>query len=241
MTVPAVAVMRLPLLQLLSDGQPHHVDEYTSILADLFSLTPDELEIRNKHGRLHFRNLVQWARLGLRAAGLVEATGRNYLAITTLGQLVLRQRVDLVDSKVLARLKRERALPKSSLPVVEKDLDQDFYAEGLRRVREAQFFQRNSDLARDARRLYGYACQACGFDFERYYGCIGKGYIECHHINPLSERDEQEWTAEVRTQLQDVVVLCANCHAVVHRCTPAYTLQELTGLLQTTNLGTREE
>lgn len=29
-------------------------------------------------------------------------------------------------------------------------------------------------------------CEACDFDFEKTYGVMGKGYIECHHLIPLS-------------------------------------------------------
>src|SRR5436190_7767476 len=31
------------------------------------------------------------------------------------------------------------------------------------------------------------ACEVCVFEFEEYYGEIGRGYIECHHKCPLSK------------------------------------------------------
>lgn len=105
------------------------------------------------------------------------------------------------------------------------------YVESLRRSREGYFFARNAKLARDAKRLYGLKCQVCGFDFYETYGDLGKGYIECHHINPLSERPEREWTSELRTKIQDVAVLCANCHRMIHRKKPALSIDELRAII----------
>lgn len=59
----------------------------------------------------------------------------------------------------------------------------------------------------------GTKCKICGFDFEEYYGCRGKGYIEIHHINPLSNIGE-----EVKIDPKvDLIPVCANCHRMIHR------------------------
>uniref|UniRef100_UPI001BD1CE11 HNH endonuclease n=2 Tax=Klebsiella TaxID=570 RepID=UPI001BD1CE11 len=58
---------------------------------------------------------------------------------------------------------------------------------------------------------YGkFFCEACGFSFADFYG-EEFDYIECHHITPLSE------TGETKTDLEDLILLCANCHRVVHQ------------------------
>jgi hypothetical protein len=101
------------------------------------------------------------------------------------------------------------------------------FAEGQRMAKERYFFARNPHLAKRAKERYGYVCQVCAFDFLAVYGELGRGYIECHHLNPLSERPEQEWTEKIRTSLDDVAVLCANCHCMAHRRRPAVTLSEL--------------
>ena len=31
------------------------------------------------------------------------------------------------------------------------------------------------------------ACEVCNFDFKYMYGELGEGFIECHHIKPISE------------------------------------------------------
>lgn len=101
------------------------------------------------------------------------------------------------------------------------------YAEGRRVSRERRFFARNLTLVRRAKEKYGFRCQVCGFAFERMYGALGAGYIECHHLNPLSERPEAQWSAEIGTNIEDVRVLCANCHRMVHRQRPALSVEEL--------------
>ncbi|MCD9545025.1 restriction endonuclease [Photobacterium carnosum] len=96
------------------------------------------------------------------------------------------------------------------------------YEEGERKTREYSYFKRNPKLAISAKKHYGYTCQACGFNFQSVYGDIGKEYIECHHLNPLSERDET-----FVSTLKDVCVLCANCHRMIHKKKPTISLDVL--------------
>ena len=101
------------------------------------------------------------------------------------------------------------------------------YVEGLRQKREAYFFMRNPKLVKDAKIKYGYVCQACNFDFSKFYGSLGENYIECHHENVLSERSEEEWDKNITTSIDDVKVLCSNCHRMLHRSRPALTFKDL--------------
>ena len=62
----------------------------------------------------------------------------------------------------------------------------------------------------------------CDFDFEEVYGSIAEGFAHVHHLRPLAEA-----TAPNLTKLEDLAVVCANCHAVIHRggaCRPVETL-----------------
>ncbi len=65
-------------------------------------------------------------------------------------------------------------------------------------------------------------CEACGFDFEASYGSRGSGYIECHHIKPVSDLRPGD-----KTKLSDLALLCSNCHRMVHCKRPWLTLDEL--------------
>jgi predicted HNH restriction endonuclease len=54
-------------------------------------------------------------------------------------------------------------------------------------------------------------CQCCGFDFSKRYGAAGEGIIDVHHSKPIHTMKPGELTS-----LDDLVMLCANCHRVVH-------------------------
>jgi 5-methylcytosine-specific restriction protein A len=70
-------------------------------------------------------------------------------------------------------------------------------------------------------------CECCGFDFAEHYGEHGKGFIECHHTKPVSELE-----AGGATKLSDLVMLCSNCHRMIHRSRPWLTLDALRKLQQ---------
>lgn len=65
------------------------------------------------------------------------------------------------------------------------------------------------------------ACEACGFDFAATYGSRGEGFIECHHRLPLHV------SGPTTTKLADLVLLCSNCHRMIHRTKPWLTFEEL--------------
>jgi 5-methylcytosine-specific restriction endonuclease McrA len=106
------------------------------------------------------------------------------------------------------------------------------YSETKRLTKERYFFARNPKLARDAKQAHGYKCQACGFDFLSFYGSLGEYYIEAHHKNPLSERPEPQWSDVLFSKIDDINVLCSNCHRMVHRHKPALELEELIKLIE---------
>ena len=64
-------------------------------------------------------------------------------------------------------------------------------------------------------------CEVCGFDFHEAYGQLGYGFIECHHIVPISRPNRRN------TKLSDLALVCANCHRMLHRGQPWHTVNEL--------------
>lgn len=81
-----------------------------------------------------------------------------------------------------------------------------------------------SPEARDACiRHHGAVCAACGFEFGKAYGAIAQSLIHVHHIVPLSEIGREHKL----DPMTDLIPLCANCHAVVHRRKKAMGLDEL--------------
>ena len=71
------------------------------------------------------------------------------------------------------------------------------------------------------------ACEVCGFDFHAKYGELGSGFIECHHIIPLSKLAECS-----ETKLSDLAVVCANCHRMLHRLDKVHSISQLKELMK---------
>ncbi len=107
------------------------------------------------------------------------------------------------------------------------------FLEGKRTFRETRFFARNHNLVKKAKEYYGSVCMACGFDFHKVYGELGAGYCECHHLNPLSARSSENWFHEISTSIEEIAILCANCHRMVHQNKEILALEELKTLIQT--------
>jgi 5-methylcytosine-specific restriction enzyme A len=53
----------------------------------------------------------------------------------------------------------------------------------------------------------------CGFDFVAKYGELGEGYAQVHHLQALGRAPKEGRMVK----LEDLAVVCANCHAMIHR------------------------
>jgi len=55
--------------------------------------------------------------------------------------------------------------------------------------------------------------RGCGFDFEKRYGPLGRHYAHVHHTTPLARVGKRGR----RVSLTELAIVCANCHAMIHR------------------------
>ena len=69
-------------------------------------------------------------------------------------------------------------------------------------------------------------CEACGFSFLSRYGDAGKDIIDVHHTKPLHTLKPGE-----KTRVNDLALLCSNCHRVVHSSKPWLTIEQLRKVL----------
>lgn len=79
---------------------------------------------------------------------------------------------------------------------------------------------------------FGYSCQICSFSFEELYGDLGKNFCHVHHIEPLSEVGG-EFDIDPK---KDLIPVCPNCHAMLHKKNPALKPKELIKLLKSKNV-----
>ncbi|MBI1801905.1 MAG: HNH endonuclease [Chloroflexi bacterium] len=88
--------------------------------------------------------------------------------------------------------------------------DDRFIEGGVQEI-TVELRRRNRQLRAQAIAKYGQSCQVCGFNFGKFYGALGEGYIEVHHLIPLSNNKKERAIA-----IKDVAVVCANCHRILH-------------------------
>lgn len=68
-------------------------------------------------------------------------------------------------------------------------------------------------------------CEACSFDFAEAYGPAGEGVIDVHHTRPVHTLKPGE-----KTKLSELVLLCANCHRMVHSSRKWLTVEQVWAL-----------
>jgi len=104
---------------------------------------------------------------------------------------------------------------------------QDFAIENYARYRVHTSIERSSKIAKSVKELQGYSCLACGFNFRNVYGELGSNFIEAHHVNPVSKNKGEIKTVNLN---HDFLVLCSNCHKMIHRLGEPWTRERLNDL-----------
>lgn len=107
-----------------------------------------------------------------------------------------------------------------------------FAFEGRRVLRLHLSIERRGALARKKkekvlRESGRLACEACGFDFERTYGSLGRAFAEAHHLVPLEALREGRAVSTA-----DLAIVCSNCHRMLHLGDPLFSLVELRQRIQ---------
>jgi 5-methylcytosine-specific restriction enzyme A len=99
----------------------------------------------------------------------------------------------------------------------------------LRQYRLHCRIERNPTVARVTKRHHGSRCQVCDVDLGERYGPIGQGYIEAHHLRPISTLEEG---VLIRYDVAaDFAALCPNCHRMIHRTQDSSNLYKLRSLV----------
>ncbi|WP_321506949.1 EVE domain-containing protein [uncultured Methanoregula sp.] len=121
--------------------------------------------------------------------------------------------------KLLSKEIEKRKL--SAYPQINEDVDLDLETfEEEQRAKEGgsayyygKHYERDPNNRKAAIKYHGTQCSVCGFDFSRMYKQRGQGFIEIHHVKPISTY-EKEMEVDPKN---DLVPVCANCHRMIHR------------------------
>ena len=101
------------------------------------------------------------------------------------------------------------------------------YVEGGSKPVLVNRYERNPAARLECLRIYGAKCAVCGFVGQNIYGTKGNSLIHVHHLIELSQVG-QEYEVDPRN---DLVPVCPNCHAMIHRRRPAYSIDEVREML----------
>jgi 5-methylcytosine-specific restriction protein A len=110
----------------------------------------------------------------------------------------------------------------------EVNQEQEEIFEGAVRKVIVNAYERNPEARQQCINHYGAKCSICGFDFFEVYGDVGKDFIHVHHLKQISEIGE---TYKV-DPIKDLRPVCPNCHAVLHKQKPVYTIEEVKSFLR---------
>ena len=111
----------------------------------------------------------------------------------------------------------------NSVRLAEELSNPEKYSEGTRVSVTINAYERNPKARAACIAHHGHLCAACGFDFAAVYGAFGKDFIHVHHIKPIGKIGKQY---EVDPKA-DLIPVCPNCHAMIHRTEPALTVTQL--------------
>ena len=98
------------------------------------------------------------------------------------------------------------------------NFDQSYYASvGDKQLQSHYKIERSTTLIRKFKQYRAkldkeLKCEICDFSFRETYGVFGQGYIEAHHIEPISKREQSK-----ETTFDDLILVCSNCHRMLHR------------------------
>jgi len=117
----------------------------------------------------------------------------------------------------------DESSPQRAEVLPEEIYGEDALREGATKTVTVNSYERNPLGRKICIDRFGSTCAVCNFDFKKFYGSIGEGFIHVHHLKQLSDVGE-EYTLNPLTDLRPV---CPNCHAMLHRRRPPYTIEEL--------------
>ncbi len=129
--------------------------------------------------------------------------------------------------RTLTRIGTEWYAADSSVvcPLAEELFTPEKYSEGARITVTINAYERNPRARAACIAHHGHVCAVCGFDFGRVFGTLGKGFIHVHHVVPIGRVGK----AYKINPIADLISVCPNCHAMIHRAEPPLTVEQLRG------------
>ena len=139
------------------------------------------------------------------------------------------------EAEVAVAHQRLDEAPLSASPVTrpselfpEELSDEEELVEGTSRRISVNAYERNPRARAACLKHYGAVCQVCDMDFKSKYGEVGEGFMHVHHKRPIAML-KANYTVN---PLKDLVPVCPNCHAMLHRREPPFDVEQLRTLVK---------
>jgi 5-methylcytosine-specific restriction protein A len=87
-----------------------------------------------------------------------------------------------MKEEVISVLEEIELVEKTFFKIQEDSEENKIYIEGAYKTLLRNFYERNPLAREKCIKYYGYKCFICGFDFNEFYGALGKNFIEVHHL-----------------------------------------------------------
>lgn len=139
----------------------------------------------------------------------LEAMGKEIWEQVLEPLLEERESVAVAEANKEGRSRSANSSSAEKLPSYDESLTTRITEGGVKKTFSTSY-ERDPRLRREALKIHGYSCLACGFNFEDHYGQVGKDFIEVHHMIPLAEGERE-------SDPNNLIPLCSNCHRMIHR------------------------
>lgn len=103
------------------------------------------------------------------------------------------------------------------------EADEFDFTEGGPKKYLANRYERDPKARAACLKHHGYRCAACEMLFVEVYGEIGINFIHVHHLRPIASR-KKSYKLDPK---KDLVPVCPNCHAMIHRSNPPTSTDKL--------------
>ena len=145
-----------------------------------------------------------------------------------LGRATIKSFKENISVKYLIKEdKNWYAVPYDNTCLPEQIHEPKKFLEGASTKVSINAFERDPKARKVCLNYYGFQCRVCHFNFENVYGALGKDYIHVHHKIPLSQI-KREYEVD---PIKDLIPVCPNCHAMLHRTQEVLSIEELQKLL----------
>ncbi len=89
-------------------------------------------------------------------------------------------------------------------------------------------YERDAGARKYCLEKWGTSCCVCGIDFGKVYGPEFDDFIHVHHLIPIADIKK----AYKLNPVQDLRPVCPNCHSIIHRRNPPYSIDELRNIMR---------